>query len=88
MTLGYAEGEMPNSGDGYHDGDIGGAQLINAYTWYETLTGKDCRETTYIPTYTYSGVSYPMDETMAEMLQDAAHEAASVLWYNYPENAK
>ena len=81
-------GNNNNQGDKSHDGDIGGGQYLNALVWFEILTGKDCRETTYIPTYTYSGVSYPMDETMAEMLQDAAHEAASVLWYNYPENAK
>jgi hypothetical protein len=77
-----------NGGDYYHDGDIGGGQYLNACVWFEILTGLDCRDTTYIPTYTYSGTKYPMSETMAEMLQDAAHEAASVRWYNYPENAK
>ena len=80
-------GNNGNKGDGGHDGDIGGGQYLNACVWFEILTGKDCRDTTYIPTYTYSGTTYPMTETMAEMLQDAAHEAASVLWYNYPENA-
>lgn len=81
-------GNNGNKGDGGHDGDIGGGQYLNACVWFEILTGKDCRDTTYIPTYKYDGVEYPMSETMAEMLQAAAHEAASVLWYNYPENAK
>ena len=80
-------GNNNNQGDKSHDGDIGGGQYLNAMVWFEILTGKDCRDTTYIPTYKYGGTSYPMDATMAEMLQDAAHEAASVLWYNYPENA-
>ena len=86
--LGVSDGTNPHAGDKSHDGDIGGGQYLNALVWFEILTGLDCRDTTYIPTYTYGSTQYPMDATMAEMLQDAAHEAASVLWYNYPENAK
>ena len=81
-------GNNNNQGDKSHDGDIGGGQYLNACVWFEILTGLDCRDTTYIPTYTYSGTKYPMSEFMAEMLQEAAHEAASVKWYTYPENAK
>ena len=77
LTLGYAEGEKPNSGDGYHDGDIGGAQLINAYTWYETLTGQDCRETKYRPAYTKDGVTYTHPEELIKIFQDAVHGVVS-----------
>lgn len=80
-------GNNGNKGDGGHDGDIGGGQYLNAMVWFEILTGKDCRDTTYIPTYQYDGTTYPMDATMAEMLQDAAHKAAAEIWPTYPENA-
>ncbi|MBR2311066.1 MAG: DUF4886 domain-containing protein [Oscillospiraceae bacterium] len=80
-------GNNGNKGDGGHDGDIGGGQYLNACVWFEILTGKDCRDTTYIPTYKYDGTTYPMTETMAEMLQDAAHKAAAEMWPTYPENA-
>ena len=80
-------GNNGNLGDKSHDGDIGGGQYLNACVWFEILTGLDCRDTTYIPNYTYDGVEYPMSETMAQMLQDAAHRAASEIWPTYPENA-
>ena len=81
-------GNNGNKGDGSHDGDIGGGQYLNALVWYEVLTGLDCRDTTYIPTYQYGGTSYPMDAAMAEMLQDAAHKAVTESLPTYPENAK
>ena len=84
LTLGYAKGEKPNSGDGYHDGDIGGAQLINAYTWYETLTGNDCRETVYRPVYTRDGVSHTLPEELVKIFQDAVHGVVSQM----PETVK
>ena len=84
VTLGYAEGEKPNSGDGYHDGDIGGAQLINAYTWYETLTGNDCRETVYRPVYTRDGVSHTLPEELVKIFQEAVHGVVSQM----PETVK
>ena len=84
LTLGYEEGEKPNSGDGYHDGDIGGAQLINAYTWYETLTGKDCRETTYRPVYNRDGVTYTLSEELVKIFQEAVHGVVSQM----PETVK
>ena len=76
----------PHSGDGTHDGDIGGGQLLNAYVWYEILTGLDCRDNPYVPTYTYGGVDYTMDATMVAMLKDAAHTAVSEILPTYPEN--
>ncbi len=39
-------------GDNYHDGDVGGGQLINACGWYEVITGIDCRINTFVPSYT------------------------------------
>jgi len=71
------EGETANSGDGYHEGDIGGAQLLNAYTWYGTLTGNDCRETTYRPSYTRDGVTYTLSEELVKILQDASYSVVS-----------
>lgn len=75
----------PHSGDGTHDGDIGGGQLLNAAVWFEILTGIDCRTTGYVPTYTYSGTEYPMSENMAQMLYDAAHKAVTEILPTYPE---
>jgi hypothetical protein len=70
-------GPTANSGDGYHEGDIGGAQLLNAYSWYETLTGKDCRETVYRPVYTKDGVTYTLPEELVKIMQDAVHDTVS-----------
>ncbi|MBQ8797666.1 MAG: DUF4886 domain-containing protein [Oscillospiraceae bacterium] len=80
-------GNNNNQGDKGHDGDIGGGQYLNACVWFEVLTGLDCRDTTYIPNYTYDGVEYPMSETMAQMLQEAAHTAVTEILPTYPENA-
>ena len=77
-----------HSGDGSHDGDIGGGQYLNACVWFEILTGLDCRENTYVPTYPYSGTTYVMDETMRTMLQEAAHKAVTELLPTYPEYTK
>lgn len=76
-----------HSGDGTHDGDIGGGQLLNAAVWFEILTGKDCRETGYAPVYTYGGETYTLSDTMVEMLYDAAHKAVNEILPTYPENA-
>ena len=77
-------GPTANSGDGYHEGDIGGAQLLNAYSWYETLTGKDCRETVYRPVYTRDGVTYTLPEELVKIMQDAVHDTVSKM----PETVK
>jgi len=75
-----------HSGDGSHDGDIGGGQLLNAAVWFEILTGLDCRETGYKPVYTYGGETYELSDTMVEMLYDAAHKAVTEILPTYPEN--
>lgn len=77
-------GNNNNQGDKSHDGDIGGGQYLNACVWFEVLTGLDCRDTTYVPHYSDN---FPITETMANMLQDAAHTAVTELLPTYPENA-
>ena len=84
--LGVSDGTNPHAGDKSHDGDIGGGQYLNACTWFEVITGLDCRDTSYIPTYTYSGTQYPMSETMAQMLREAAHKAVTEMLPAYAEN--
>ena len=77
-TFPYYTGNA-NAGDGYHDGDIGGGQFLNACVWYETITGQDVRENTYKPTttkgtYEVSG-KYELSDAFAELLRNAAHTA-------------
>ena len=62
-----------HSGDGYHDGDIGGGQLLNAYVWYMTLTGNtDLSASQYAPVYKYVTLEYPLSAEMIDMLKTAA----------------
>ncbi len=74
--LGYNKfGDMRmHSGDGYHDGDIGGAQLLNAYVWYMTITGNtDVSASTYAPVYKYqNAVEFPLSAELVDMLKKAA----------------
>jgi hypothetical protein len=84
--LGKSDGTDPHGGDGTHDGDIGGGQLLNAAVWYEILVGLDCRETTYRPAYIYDDQVYTLNETMVEMLLSAAHKAVADVLPTYSEN--
>lgn len=66
-----------NTGDGYHDGDIGGAQFLNACVWYEKLTGQSVLDNPYKPTTTkgefeVSG-KYTLSDEFANLLRTAAH---------------
>ena len=71
-TFPYFSGNK-NAGDGYHDGDIGGAQLLNAYVWYMTITGdRDLSDSTYEPTYTRGGETYTLTKEHIAMLKEAA----------------
>ena len=57
--------KRPGSGDGQHDGDIGGGQLINAYMWYMTITGdNDLTDNNYKP-------DYEMSDELQNMLKKA-----------------
>lgn len=58
-----------DAGDGYHDGDIGGGQYLNACVWYETITGQSCVGNTYRPN------NYQLSEELVALLQNAAHTA-------------
>ena len=65
-----------HSGDGYHDGDIGGGQLLNAYVWYMTLTGNtDLTRSKYAPVYKYVTQEYPLSAELIDMLKTAAMTA-------------
>lgn len=59
-------------GDYYHDGDIGGAQYLNACVWFEAITGQSCVGNTYRPDYT-------LDESLITTFQEAAHKAVEQL---------
>lgn len=75
--LGYSNFGMgkSHSGDGYHDGDIGGAQLLNAYVWYMVLTGRtDVSASTYAPVYKYQNIE---EHTLAPELIDMLKQAAN-----------
>ncbi len=57
--------------DYYHDGDKGGGQYLNACVWYEVITGEDCRELTYEP-------SYSLNENISvDTLRAAAHQTVN-----------
>lgn len=73
--LGYSKfGDLrENSGDGYHDGDIGGAQLLNAYVWYMTITGDtDLTGFQYEPVYSRKDQTYTLSKELIAMLKEAA----------------
>ena len=74
--LGYSKfgDARQHSGDGYHDGDIGGAQLLNAYVWYMVITGRtSVSDSTYAPVYNYKNVEeYPLSAELIDMLKEAA----------------
>ncbi len=82
-------------GDGYHDGDIGGGQYLNACVWYEVLTGQSCLENSYRPAYeshepfaeelmeklriTRKENVYTLNEDFISILQNSAHQAVALL---------
>lgn len=88
---------VAHAGDGYHDGDIGGGQFLNACIWFETITGISCLDIDYIPEYKTSAVlseellgqvrvvktenGYTLDPELVALLKQCAHEA--VVEYGY-----
>lgn len=66
-------------GDYYHDGDVGGGQLLNAYVWFETITGQSCIGNTFRPEYEHAGIKYQLSEELIDVLQQAAHKAVENL---------
>lgn len=67
-----------NSGDGYHDGDLGGGQYLNACVWFEVITGQSCIGNTYRPLYNNSAELSPTEDQIL-MFQAAAHKAVAQL---------
>jgi hypothetical protein len=64
------------SGDGLHDGDIGGGQLLNAYMWFMTITGNtDLTASKYAPVYKDVTLEYPLSAELIDMLKTAAMTA-------------
>jgi hypothetical protein len=84
-----------HAGDGYHDGDIGGGQLLNACVWFEIITGKSVVGNTYIPAYSTSSTldatlfdnlnvaktdkGYALTPEFVAQIQQAAHKAVAEL---------
>ena len=83
-------GNVNNWGDGYHDGDIGGGQYLNACVWFEVITGQSVVGNTYVPSYkntpissaitdklnvTHDGTYYTLNADFVTQLQNAAHKA-------------
>ena len=68
------DGEVMHSGDGRHEGDIGGGQLLNAYMWYMTITGDAALSEVidYKPVYKSGSTEYHLSNEVVEMLQQAA----------------
>lgn len=64
----------PDAGDGYHEGDIGGGQFLNACVWYETITGQSCLDNPYKPTW--ENGNYELSDEFAALLRNAAHTEA------------
>ena len=93
--LGKTNSGVAHAGDGYHDGDIGGAQYLNACVWFEILTGQSVVGNPYVPEYkTTSTLSdtlfgklhvekttngYKLTDDFAAQLQAYAHEAVALL---------
>ena len=86
---------VANAGDGYHDGDIGGGQLLNACVWFEIITGQSVIGNTYIPEYATSSTladslmaqvnvektdkGYALTSEFVAEIQQAAHKAVAEL---------
>ena len=77
-----------HEGDYHHEGDIGGGQYLNACVWFEIITGQSVLGNTYVPTYTYGGVTYGLNEGITvDVLQNAAHQAVAQYRAELEENS-
>ena len=84
---------VAHAGDGYHEGDIGGGQYLNACVWFEIITGQSVVGNTYIPEYKTTATlpdsllnqvqvvktanGYAVSEELVAKLQQAAHDAVA-----------
>lgn len=89
---------VDHAGDGYHDGDIGGGQLLNACVWFEIITGKSVIGNSYIPEYATTATldaalfdnlnvvktdkGYALSSDFVAQIQQAAHKAVQELGLN------
>ena len=96
--LGKSNGDVANAGDGYHDGDIGGGQLLNACVWFEIITGKSVIGNGYIPNYATTATlsadlasklhlektakGYALTPEFVAQIQAAAHKAVAEMGIN------
>lgn len=69
-----------HSGDLYHDGDIGGGQLMTACVWFEILTGLSCLDSNYVPTYTYNKETFTLSDELVTAVRASAHKAVQT-WF-------
>ena len=81
-------------GDGFHDGDIGGGQYLNACVWFEIITGTSCIGNSYVPNYPCEfrlsdelqsrlridicGTEITLRQDLIRTLQNAAHDAVEM----------
>ena len=70
--LGYGTN---HEGDYYHDGDIGGGQLLTACVWFECLSGLSCLDSNYVPVYTYNKETFTLSDELVTAIRAAAHKA-------------
>jgi len=84
---------VAHAGDGYHDGDIGGGQYLNACVWFEIITGKSVVGNSYIPEYATTATlsdellsqvrvektenGYALTSELVALLQQSAHDAVA-----------
>ena len=84
---------VAHGGDGYHDGDIGGGQYLNACIWFEIVTGKSVIGNSYVAEYDTTATladsllaqvkvektatGYKLTDALAAQLQEAAHRAVA-----------
>lgn len=71
-------------GDNYHDGDVGGGQFVNACGWYEVITGRDCRNNTFEPSYsllinTEFNAELTTKADVIAALKEAVHSAVKAM---------
>ncbi len=70
-----------NSGDYYHDGDVGGGQYLNACVWFETVTGYSCLGNQWRPDdQSVAEASRYSLNINAAILQEAAHKAVAQIY--------
>lgn len=92
---------VAHAGDGYHDGDIGGGQYLNACVWFEIITGQSIIGNSYKPDYKTTvtlsdalleqlwvektATGYALSDELIALLQQSAHDAVATLGLDIAE---